>query len=287
MALTFSPIVPARRKVHSDGFSYLNFSASAFGAGFLDPILNLDHFRMSERPFPPRPLAGFAAVTAVLETSPGGFVGRDHLGLRARVGPGGLYGLVSGSGMIAEEMPYPGTTCEGIHVSINLPVRSKRESPRSFVLEPAQVKEWKPNPQIRGRVYVGKLAGAESPALLPIPCSFFEFHARAKMSVTPRVLAESGGLVYLLSGKLRLSAGDEIVGLDALQAIGFANGEKDSEILVEAIEESHFFFVSGRACREPVVTHGGFVMSSAAEIADAIARYQGGKMGSLEPTADE
>jgi redox-sensitive bicupin YhaK (pirin superfamily) len=242
---------------------------------------------MSERPFPPRPLAGFAAVTAMLETSPGGFVGRDHLGLRARVGPGGFYGLVSGTGMIAEEMPYPGTTCEGIHVSINLPVKSKREPPRSFALEPAQVKEWKPNPQVRGRVYLGKLAGAESPVQLPIPCSFFEFHVRGKMSVTPRVLAESGGLLYLLSGKLRLSAGDEIVGLDALQAIGFANGEKDSEILIEALEEAHFVFISGRACREPVVTHGGFVMSTPAEIEDAIARYQAGKMGKLEPTVED
>jgi redox-sensitive bicupin YhaK (pirin superfamily) len=286
MALTFSSPVPARRKVHSDGFSYLNLNASAFGER-VDPFLNLDHFRMSERPFPPRPLAGFAAVTAVLESSPGGFVGRDHLGHRARVGPGGFYGLVSGSGMIAEEMPYPGTTCEGIHVSINLPARAKREPPRSFALDPAQVKERKPNPQIRGRVYLGKLAGAESPAELPFPCSFFEFHSRAKMSVTPRVLPESGGFVYLLSGRLRLSAGDEFVGLDALQAVGFANGEKDAEILIETIEEAHFVFLSGRACREPVIAHGGFVMSTSAEIADAIARYQGGEMGELEPTAEE
>jgi redox-sensitive bicupin YhaK (pirin superfamily) len=107
---------------------------------------------------------------------------------------------------------------------------------------------------------------------------------RAKMSARPRVLADHGGLIYLLSGKLRLASGDEVVGLDAGQAIGFSNSEKDLEILVESMEESHFIFLSGKACHEPVVTHGGFIMNTQAEIASAIARYQSGEMGRLEPS---
>jgi redox-sensitive bicupin YhaK (pirin superfamily) len=285
MGLTLSSIIPARRKVHSDGFSYFNLNGNAFG-GVVDPILNLDHFRMSERPFPPRPLAGFAAVTVVLEGSPGGFVGRDNLGLHARIGPGGFYGLISGTGMIAEETPYAGSVCEGIHVSINLAAKEKRRPPRSFALEPNQVKEWKPNPQIRGRVYLGRLAGAESSAALPAPFSFFEFHSRARMSVRPRVLAESGGLVYVLSGRIRLSAGDEIVDLEAMHAIGFGSPEKDQELLLESLEDAHFFFLSGRSCREPEVTHGGFVMNTSDEIAETIRRYQSGGMGTLEPSRE-
>lgn len=284
MSLTFSTAVPARRKVHSDGFSYLNLSANHF-AGLADPVLNLDHFRMSERAFPPRPLAGFAAVTAVLENSEGGFVGRDHLGMNARVMPGGFYGLVSGSGMIAEESPFSGTICEGIHVSINLAATDKKNPPRSFTLEPNQVKEWKPNPALRGRVFLGKLAGAESPVSLPTPFSFFEFSMRPKMSASPRVLSEFGGLVYLLRGKLRLTSGDEVTGLEATQAIAFSNPEKDQELFIESLEESHFVFLAGRACREPVVTLGGFVMNTQSEISDAIARFQSGEMGKLEPSA--
>ncbi|MBS1962570.1 MAG: hypothetical protein JST04_10160 [Bdellovibrionales bacterium] len=282
MSLSFSSSVPARKKVHSDGFSYFSLTADAFG-GLVDPILNLDHFRMSERPFPPRPFAGFAAVTAVLESSPAGFIGRDHLGFRAEIGPGGFYGLVSGKGMVAEEKPVPsGQPCEGIHVSINLSAKDKREPPRSFFLAPNDVKEWKPNPALRGRVYLGKLAGAESKAALPSPFSFFEFHLRPKMSATPRVLSESGGLVYLLKGKLRLSSGDAVVPLEAMHAVGFASGEKDTELLVESIEESHFIFLSGKSLREPAITHGGFVMTKQSEIEEAIARYQAGEMGKLD-----
>lgn len=285
MALTLSPVIPARRKVHSDGFSYLNLNAGGFG-GLADPVLNLDHFRMSERPFPPRPIAGFAAITAVFERSEGGFVGRDHLGMHARILPGGCYGLVSGSGMIAEETPFPGTTCEGIHISVNLQSAAKRAPPRSFALEPNQVKEWKPNPALRARVYLGKLAGVESAVALPAPFSFFEFMMRPMMSASPRVLAESGGLVYVLRGKIRLTTGDDVVALESAQAIAFANPEKDQELFVETLEESHFIFLAGRACREPVVSHGAFVMNTAAEIADAIARYQSGKMGKLDPIAE-
>jgi redox-sensitive bicupin YhaK (pirin superfamily) len=283
MSLSFSSIITARRKVYSDGFAYLNLEERDFG-GIVDPVLNVDHFRMSERPFPPRPLAGFSAVTAVLEESPGGFIGRDHLGLDARISPGGFYGLVSGKGMIAEEKPFVGSTCEGIHVSINLASAAKRVAPRSFFTEPGQVKEWRPNPALRGRVFLGKLAGAESPVALPAPFSFFEFRLKPKMSASPRVLAESGGLVYVLRGKLRASSGDETFTLGTGQAIGFSSAERDLELLVEALEESHFIFLSGKACREPVVSHGGFVMNTAAEIEDAIRRYQAGEMGKLTPS---
>ena len=104
------------------------------------------------------------------------------------------------------------------------------------------------------------------------------------MSASPRVLAESGGLVYVLSGKLRISSGDEVVSVDALQALGFTNAEKDSELFIESLEEAHFIFLSGKACREPVVSHGAFVMNTSAEIAEAIKRYQSGAMGKLDPS---
>jgi redox-sensitive bicupin YhaK (pirin superfamily) len=283
MALQFSPVITARRKVHSDGFSFFNLNERFYG-GMIDPILNIDHFRMSERVFPPRPLAGFSAVTMVFETSESGFRARDHLGLDTMIEPGGVYALVSGSGMVAEETPPPGMSCEGIHISINLPSKHKRSAPESFHLSPSQVREWKPNPQIRARVILGKLAGVEAERKLPEPFTMIEFQARPKMSANPRVLAGTGGLIYVLRGKLRVSCGDEVNSLDAYQSIGFQNEEKDVELFIESLEDSHFFFFSGRSCKEPMITHGPFVMNTQAEIADAIARYQRGEMGKLDPS---
>lgn len=283
MPLSFSPIITARRKVHSDGFSFFNLNERFFG-GMIDPILNLDHFRMSERPFPPRPLAGFSAVTTVFESSRGGFLARDHLGLNAQVLPGGLYGLVSGSGMIAEETPNAGEVCEGIHISINLLGKDKKLPPRSFTLEPSQVREWKPNPQLRGRALLGRIAGAESPVSLPSHFSFFEFEMKPKMSVTPRVLSKSGGMVYVIRGKVRLSSGDEVVPLEAGQAVGFSSDDKDLEVFIESLDDAHFFFLSGKRCGEPKIMHGSFVMNTPVEIADAIRRFQVGEMGKLDPS---
>lgn len=282
MALQFSPIITARRKVHSDGFSFFNLNERFYG-GLIDPILNIDHFRMSERPFPARPLAGFTAVTSVFETSEGGFVARDHLGLNATIGPGGLYGLVSGSGMIAEETPMPGMTCEGIHISINLPAKHKKRAPESFFQTPGQVKEWKPNPQLKARVLLGKIAGVQSDVKLPDPFTLLEFQMRPKMSANPRVLSTSGGMIYVLRGKVRVSAGDEVNTLDAYQSIGFQSEERDVELFIESLEDAHFFFFSGKSCKEPMITHGPFVMNTQDEIADAIQRYQSGEMGKLDP----
>ena len=151
-------------------------------------------------------------------------------------------------------------------------------------MEPGQVKEWRPNPALRGRVLLGKLAGAESPVRLPAPFSFFEFTQKPKMSASPRVLAESGGLVYVLRGKVRISSGDDVFTLESGQALGFANSERDLELFVESLDESHFIFLSGKSCRETIVSHGAFVMNTASEIEDAIRRYQSGEMGTLDPS---
>lgn len=285
MPFEFSKITSAQRKVHSDGFAYLNLSEKMF-AGLIDPILSIDIFKMSEANMPPRPMGGFSTATYLLRASPGSMESRDSRSdRRETILPGGLRWTHSGSGIIHAEHPVGGETCEGIHLSVNLPSAQKRTEPWTKYLEPAEVKEWKPNPALSGRVLIGRIAGAESKIPVPVPVSFFEFDVRTKMSVSPRVLAESGGLVYVLSGKVRVTGGDSVVVLEPAQAVGFANTEKDSELFVEALESkdggAHFIFVSGKACQEPVVAHGPFVMNTQAEVEAAIERYQRGEMGKL------
>jgi redox-sensitive bicupin YhaK (pirin superfamily) len=285
MALEFSPIITAKRKVHSDGFAYMNLSERFFG-GLIDPILSLDLFRMSEATGPSRPLAGFAAATYLLERSQGRLQSRDSRSEgKTTIGPGGLRWTHSGKGIIHEEHPTGHEVCEGIHISVNLPSAQKRTEAWTKILASSEVKEWKPNPSLRGRALVGKLAGAQSTIVPPSPFSFFEFEMRPKMSVSPRVLSENGGLVFALRGKLRVSSGDDVLSFEGNQAVGFRNAEKDTELFIEALDspegESHFFFLAGKACKETMITHGPFVMNTQAEIEDAIGRYQRGEMGTL------
>lgn len=285
MAFEFSRVVTAQKKVHSDGFSYLNLNEKMFG-GLVDPILSVDFFKMSEPNMPARPLGGFSAATYLLRNSAGSLESRDSRSAeRMTILPGGLRWTHSGSGIVHVERPKNGELCEGIHLSVNLPSEQKKTEPWTRYLDPAEVKEWKPNSALLGRVLVGKIAGAESPIVPPSGFSFFEFEVRSRMSASPRVLAESGGLVYVMSGKIRVTGDDTVLTCEAGQAVGFANMEKHSELFVEALESpeggAHFVFLSGRACREPVVAHGPFVMNTQAEIEEAIERYQRGEMGKL------
>ena len=86
----------------------------------------------------------------------------------------------------------------------------------------------------------------------------------------------------LLSGLAVPIVGVAMVALEPMQALGFSSADRDEELFVESIEEAHFVFLAGKSTREPAVTHGGFVMTSQAEIADAIRRYQSGEMGKLD-----
>jgi redox-sensitive bicupin YhaK (pirin superfamily) len=276
MSLTFSPILTARRKIFSDGYSYYELNERFFG-GMIDPVLNVDHFRMSERAFQPRPIAGHSLLTLILEDSSGGLLGRDHQGKRVKIGPGGILGLIAGSGMIMEEVPQLGSVTEGIQVTLNLGSKDRQAPPTSFLVESAQVKEWKPNSQARVRVHLGKMAGTESSAALPAPFSFYEFQMKPRTSASPRVLSESGGMLYVLRGKIRISSGDDVIPLEAQQAIGFQTEDRDSEIFIEALDESHFIFLSGKSLREGKVVHGGFIMGTQAEVEATIRRYQNGE----------
>lgn len=292
MALQVSPIITASKKRYSDGYSYYQLSERFFG-GLVDPLLSLDHFRLSEPTFPPHPHAGFSAVTYLLPTSAGSFRNRDSKGDDSTVGPGGLHWTLAGKGLIHDETPMPaGAVCEGLQVFVNLSAKGKGLEPRSFHVDPAQVPEWKPNAGVRVRVLVGRHSGVESPIRLPEPFHFLHAELRERASMKARVLLDSGALVYILGGKARLSTREETFLLEANQAIAFQSDDKDEELMVEALAgggagapatDLSFVFLSGNSLKEPIVSHGPFVMNTREQISDAIEAYQRGEMGRLDP----
>ena len=71
---------------------------SLFDIRFFRLRSNRDEFRVTGRPFPPHPHAGFSAVTYVLEDSEGKLRSRDSLGNDLVTGPGGIVWTQAGSG---------------------------------------------------------------------------------------------------------------------------------------------------------------------------------------------
>ena len=72
MSIQFSDVLKAQKKVSSGTFSVRSLDLQRLGE-HASPVLVLDNFRVTGRPFPPHPHAGFSPVTYVFEDSQGTF----------------------------------------------------------------------------------------------------------------------------------------------------------------------------------------------------------------------
>ncbi|WP_078031648.1 pirin family protein [Massilia sp. KIM] len=133
----------------------------------LDPVLQIDWFRMSRRFFPPHPHAGFSAVTLMLPNSAGGFINRDSLGDASAIPPGAMHWTEAARGMMHEEVPQiEGLECHGLQIFVNLPARFKLAAPAVYHVEREQLQ-----PVVLGGAkvycYVGDFAGLRRGAVAP------------------------------------------------------------------------------------------------------------------------
>ena len=79
-------------------FRAQSFCEDQFG-GAMDPLLMVDHFRMSEPTFGPHHHAGFSAVTYVLEDSRSAHQNTDSMGNNLPINLGSLHWMVAGRGI--------------------------------------------------------------------------------------------------------------------------------------------------------------------------------------------
>lgn len=251
----------------------------------LDPFLNVDDFRMSVPTFPPHPHAGFSAVTYLFEDSAGALRNRDSLGDGSRIGPGDLHWTQAGRGMMHEERPETeGTVCHGVQMFVNLRSEHKHAPPRAFHVDAKDIPEVKLGQGARLRLLAGSVLGAESPlTALLTPVLLLDVHlapgARAQIPVdapTCFVLSLAG------AGSVGPTAGT--APLEAHEAIAFADDGRGVE-LAAGPRGLHLLLAGGTPLAEPVVFGGPFAMTTRADIDAAIARYQAGEMGRLEPSS--
>lgn len=161
MATEFSPIITSQGR-GGGSFSLQQLDLHQWGER-ASPVEVLDHFRVSGRPFPPHPHAGFSAVTYVFEDSQASLRSRDSLGNDAVVGPGGLVWTQAGSGLMHEETPAEkGRELHGLQIFVNLSSKNKLVKPQQFRIENQGVPAWRSNAGDRVRVVVGSFAELSS-----------------------------------------------------------------------------------------------------------------------------
>lgn len=273
-----------RLEEHRMSAAFTSYGLRTIAGASLDPILNVDDFRMSEPTFPPHPHAGFSAVTYLFEDSKGSFVNRDSLGDRSVIGPGALHWTQAGRGMMHEEIPsVAGLECHGIQMFVNLRRAHKDAAPRAFHVEAQDV------PEVRGdgarvRVLAGELDGHRSTLTeLLTPIVFLDVHLEPSATLRVPLPRGHNGVVLAIAGSGLVGADADHRALPEHAAAAFAD-DGDEVALSAGSTGLEVLVLAGAPIGEPVIFGGPFAMTSRAEIQDAFARHARGEMGHLEPS---
>ncbi len=285
-ATTVSITDPQRGKALEIGNG---FTATAFRErdffGAMDPLVMVDHYRMSESTFGAHPHAGLSAVSVLLEDSEGRFHNRDSLGNDFDLMPGDLYWLKAGSGAVHDEAPGDGARIHGLQVFVNLPARMKQDAPESLHVKAQDMPILEADGH-RVRVVLGEsngIAGQVSPAL---PMTILDGRVAAGSTFAHDLKAGESGWVYAIEGGIELIAGGEKVTLQAGESVAIeaTPGSAASTIALRSTADSgaRFALFAAAPVKEAFVQKGPFVMNNAAEIARVEADYAAGKLGHLD-----
>ncbi|WP_371170039.1 pirin family protein [Aliiroseovarius sp. 2305UL8-7] len=254
------------------------------------PIIFLDHIsetKLVAGQMPPpngsfaHPHKGIATFSYLLK---GEVVHFDSNGGHGTVKAGGVQWMNAGNGIVHDEgMPKSlreqGGDFHAFQFWVNLPAKNKAEAPGYMPLQAEDL----PVIPLDGdvgtlKVLLGEFAGRTSP--IPAFTDQFIWHINLKpgasLSLPTTDGNEYGG--YLPEGRAVISQ-TEVAAREF-----FAFGSDDSGIVIhnptsDAIDVMIF---GGEPYREPVVSHGPFVMNTEDEIHQAYADFRAGKYGTID-----
>lgn len=241
----------------------------------LDPFLLLDHFG-SDNPdeyiagFPDHPHRGFITFTYMLD---GHMQHRDSMGNQGELMPGGVQWMKAASGVIHSEMPRQANgLMRGFQLWINLPASEKMSDPAYQEFSSAAIPEVALSAG-KVRVLAGTFNGTRGVIEDPSTDVLYLDVALPANAAFSLPLDESRhAFVYVFEGSAQLAK-------DALSQHTLAVlDEGDTVDVTAGAEGTRFILVAGRPIGEPVVQYGPFVMNTRAEIEQAMADYQAGKL---------
>jgi len=260
----------------------------------LDPFIHMDqmgevHYAPGEpKGTPWHPHRGFETVTYMLD---GTFQHQDSIGGGGLITDGSTQWMTAGSGILHIERPpdqliASGGLFHGIQLWVNLPAADKWIDPRYQGIEADHVLLLtSPDGGALVRVIAGDVGGHHGPGSTHTPISMVHATVEPGAELVLPWPNDFNALVYTLSGRgsvgpdarplhtgrlAVLGAGDAlVVGADASQE----SRHRALDVLV----------LGGRPIGEPVYAYGPFVMNTRAEIVQAFADYEAGKLGTVPP----
>lgn len=249
----------------------------------IDPFLLVHHHGPHEflpynqgLPFGPHPHRGFETLTFIYE---GAIEHADSQGFKSVINPGGVQWMTAGRGIVHSEnipeiMRENGGKMEIIQLWMNLPGTLKMTAPnyQGFQKEQIPVIE-SSDGQINTQVISGELEKVDGPAKSLTELTIMNITANKSGKHTFLIPENENVLFYVLNGEVLVNGKLAINN----QLVNFEN--KGEEVEIEAQENSRLIIAYGKPLKEPVESHGPFVMNTTTEIMQAMRDYKMGKMG--------
>lgn len=227
-----------------------------------DPFLLLDHFG-SDNPddyvkgFPWHPHRGIETVTYML----GGTVEHgDNIGNSGTIGPGDIQWMTAGGGVIHQEMPQKTKgMMHGLQLWVNLPAKNKMMEPRYRSILKKEVPVVK-IPEGEVRVISGAYKNVNGLVKeLMVDVDYLDVRLKKGMALSHASKKGYGSFCYLIEGTGEF----DDTKLEQAQLILFT---EPGNIVVKAIEDMHYIYVTGKQLKEPIAWGGPIVMNTQQEL---------------------
>ena len=271
-----------------DGFPVRSIFSYNDLASALSPFLLMDY--AGPHQFAPtnerrgvgaHPHRGFETVTIVYD---GEVEHKDSAGGGGRIGPGDVQWMTAASGVVHQEyhgenLARDGGPFEMVQLWVNLAASNKMAAPRYQTITDASI----PRLAIDGgeiRVIAGAQGETKGPALTFSPMNVFDVALKAGHST---VLDAPGGwtaAVLVLRGELDF--GREKAGAGSFVIFDRAG----AGLALTASADARLLVLAGEPIDEPIAAYGPFVMNTRAEIEQAIADFNAGRMGRIVEEAE-
>ncbi|OHE92616.1 pirin [Colletotrichum orchidophilum] len=243
------------------------------------PFLMLDHFSIAPGSgFPDHPHRGQETITYLLH---GGVDHEDFAGNKGTIEAGDLQFMTAGRGIMHAEMPKQnpdGSANVGLQLWVDLPKHLKACEPRYRDLRAKEI----PTVDVDGgkvhvKVISGQSHGVDSVRdLAYTPVWILDIQVKPGGQIAQPVPKGWNTFAYTLEGQAIFGAGTQKRVVDQFHNVVF---EEEGEIVnvevdASAEKDARFVLIAGTPLDQEVVQYGPFVLSSKAEVYQALMDYQ-------------
>ena len=281
-------IAPPPPHMVGDGFRVHNFfPSSVIGEKRMSPFYLLDYnskidFAPSDEPrgVGVHPHRGFETVTIAYK---GKIAHHDSSGNKGIIEEGDVQWMTAASGVLhkeyhEQEFSKKGGPFHMVQLWVNLPAKYKMTEPKYQAIDNGKIKKVElADNSGRVEVIAGEYKGIKGPAFTFTPINMYNIHLKKGKKIQLSIPEFYNAGILVIEGSAIINE-KEKAGTDHF--ILFRNVESD--VLLEADEDSTYLLLSGEPIDEPIAAYGPFLMNKHEELEIAVSDFSQGKFGKLE-----